>query len=542
MRDSRRPIPHAPAPTGCARRTFARLARTGALALLSATGSSAAPADLRADLPAIVFVTRDAPTGPDAGQVPGLGPHGTFVAGRGALLERASDGTVRPLLAAGRMLDVADPAVSDDGERVAFAGLERAGARWRIWVVERRGGEPRCVSCGAPGREPPADDADPCWWGDSLVFASTRSGGRALYDASPVTQLELLPPRGEPEPITHEANGALDPCVDPVTHRLAFARWWFNPWVSATPSGITRVAAHALTRDSVNIWQVVSGVLTRDARGRAALTDVRLAAGGTVPRRHGMGVQPVREGAGTWLAVTARNTGLAPRPGALSLERFGPPPAPGRRVAGAAIGDDSGDPYTENANLAAPAACAPVALADGRVLLSLDPGGRGDFGLWLVSADGEERQPLLDYERTLELDAAIVPAGTRAAAPAGTSAPRPPRRAPRAGARTFRYLDQDVFAGAGAPARADRARLHVYRIVGADSVELLRDVPVPRSGRIALDLPADTPLFEQLTDRHGRARLSAHGPAQVRGFNTGPRGSTSRCIGCHLGHSALPTH
>jgi hypothetical protein len=52
--------------------------------------------------------------------------------------------------------------------------------------------------------------------------------------------------------------------------------------------------------------------------------------------------------------------GLAPRPGALSLQRYGAPPSAGVRVAGAAIGDDTGDPY-RSANLAAPT-CAPVAL------------------------------------------------------------------------------------------------------------------------------------------------------------------------------------
>lgn len=513
-------------------------------ATLGAVAAGAQP--LRAGLPPVVFVTRDPASGRHAGQVPGLGPHGTFAVGRGALMERASDGTVRALLAAGRMLDVADPAVSRDGARVAFAGFEQRGGRWRIWVVERAGGEPRCVTCGTPGLDPPADDADPCWWGDSLVFVSTRAGGRALYDGSTVTQLYLLPPGGAPELLTHEANGALDPYADARTHRLVFSRWWFNPWVSASPSGLTRVAERALAPDSVNVWQVVSAELGRDAHGRAALCGLRLAAGGTVPRRRGMGVQPAPWRPGALLAVTARNTGLAPRAGTLSLQRYGPPPSRGERVAGAAIGDDHGDPYTENSNLAAPAACAPAAFADGRIILALDPSGRGDFGLWLVSADGEQRERLLDYPGTLELDPAIVPparGGAATVAIAATAAKRAagggtrtPNRA--SAARTFRYLDTDVFAGPGAPARTAHARLHVFRLVSADSAEPLHDVAVPLSGRVELELPADTPLFEQLTDSGGRALMSAHGPAQVRGFNSGAAGTTARCTGCHLGHSA----
>src|SRR5215510_16158318 len=64
-------------------------------------------------LPPIVFVAR-APL-PDSlrGQVPGLGPHGTFAGVGGRLLERGSDGRVREL-APGAFFDVADPAVSDD--------------------------------------------------------------------------------------------------------------------------------------------------------------------------------------------------------------------------------------------------------------------------------------------------------------------------------------------------------------------------------------------------------------------------------------------
>ena len=496
------------------------------------------PRPLREALPAIVFVTRDPLSGAQAGQVPGLGPQGAFRVSRGALMERASDGNVRSLLTADRMLDVSDPAVSPDGSQVAFAGRERGGARWRIWQVGRSGGEPFCVSCGEPGLDPPADDTDPCWWGDSLVFVSTRAGGNSLYDRSPVTQLYLLPPAGKPERLTYESNGALDPVHDPRTGRLVFARWWFNPWTSAATSGLTRDVRAAVTPDSVNLWQVVSAAMTRDERGRAALADVRLAAGGTVPRRRGMGVQPTPYGANDWLAVTARNTGLAPRPGMLSLQRYGAPPSAGTRMAGAAIGDDHGDPYTENSNLAAPAACAPVALADGRVLLSLDPSGRGDFGLWLLSADGDTRERLLDYTRTLELDATLVLAAVSRAAARARSAPTAAALASPP-PRMFRFLDTDVFAGAGAPARVSDARLRVYRLVAADSVELVHDVPVPRAGRIELALPADTPLFEQLTDARGRALMTAHGPAQVRGFNTGADGTTTRCIGCHLGHSTL---
>ena len=521
-------------------RCLRRPATTAAALVWTLFAADPVPAgDLRAGLPPIVYVSRTPATGIDAGQVPGLGPHGSFVTSPGSLMERARDGHVRALLAPGRLQAVADPAVSPDTRRVAFAAIEAPGGPWRIWVVDRAGGEPRCVTCGAPDKAPPDDDVDPCWWGaDTLLFASTRAGGRALYDGSRVTQLYLLAPGGEPEQLTHEANGALDPCVDARTRRVLYARWWFNPWRSARTRGVTRDTAQVLTRDSVNVWQVVAGSLARDARGGAALTGVRLAAGGTLPRRRGMGIQPALTSSGAVLAVSARNTGLAPRPGTLSLQRFAAPPSSGQRLAGAAIGDDVGDPYTESANLAAPAACAPVALRDGRVLCALDPSGRGDFGLWLLSADGESRERLLDAEGTLELDPDVVVPYRQAARRDGARAAKRPSLLYIYIAHTFRYLVTDIFAGRGAPARRTGARLHVFRLVNADSVEHIHDAAVPRSGRIDLQLPADTPLFEQLTDANGRALMSAHGPAQVRGFNSGAEGATSRCTGCHLGHSA----
>lgn len=486
-------------------------------------------------IPAIVFVSRAPASGEAEGQIPGLGPHGTFAVGRGGLFERARDGTVRRLVPEGRFLDVADPAVSPDGRRVAFSGVERPGSRWRIHVVERSGAaESRCLTCGPPGSDLTGDDADPCWTGDTLWFVTTRAGGRALYDGSPVTQLARLAPGDSIRIVTHEPNGVLDPVVDPRTGELVFSRWWFNPWRSAEGGGLTRDRAHALTPDSVNQWQVVAASLTRDARGLPALSEVRLAAGGVTPRRRGMGVQPAISRSGV-LAVTTLNMGLAPRPGTTSLQRFAPPPSPGRRMAGAAIADDRADAYADARNLRAPGAVAPVALPSGGVLASLDAGGRGDHGLWLLSGDGERRTRILDWPGTLELDAAIVPdrAGHPAAAlPARGTAGRDPARA------TFRYLARDVFGGRGAPPRTPGARLRVYALVNADSVQLLREAAVDARGGVDLELPADTPLFEQLVGPDGVALLSAHGPAQVRGFNSSARGTTAACIGCHLGHTA----
>src|SRR5207249_5409921 len=51
------------------------------------------------------------------------------------------------------------------------------------------------------------------------------------------------------------------------------------------------------------------------------------------------------------------------------------------------------------------AACSPAALPDGRILLSLDRAGRGDFGLYALRADGSRLTRVVDLPGTLELDA-----------------------------------------------------------------------------------------------------------------------------------------
>ena len=48
-----------------------------------------------------------------------------------------------------------------------------------------------------------------------------------------------------------------------------------------------------------------------------------------------------------------------------------------------------------------------------------------------------------------------------------------------------------------------------------------------------------TPMFEQLVDSQGHVLRSSHGPAPVSGLNSGRFATGTKCVGCHLGHSAL---
>ena len=497
------------------------------------------PPDYRAPgrLPPIVFVSRR-PLEP--GAVPGLGPHHRAAVTGGRLLLREPGGRLRELLPPGALHDVSDPAVSFDGRRVAFAGVTHPDSAWRIFVVELDGSRLRAVTARDPALDTRHDDLDPCWIGDDrLCFASTRFPVTSQYAGGPATNLFVLAvPRdgaaSGPVRVTSERNGADEPALDPRTGELVFARWWFNRF-EPPGSGDGSVQERA-PRDSVNLWHAIA----------LSSQGPRLVCGDPRSRRATMAYQPTFLADGTPVGTFARNLGLSPRPGPLGIQMF-----PGRighavRIAGAAIPDSSRQGYADALSLAAPAACAPAGLPDGRILFSFDPGGRGDFGLYVARArEGATPIALVDLPGTLELDAAPVVTRPRPrVAPqlAQASRPRPATIESLSAGGTFDYLAFEVFR-AGIPSVGARIRFYAVPFTEAggtrDTAILIREIPIGPEGLVdARALPADVPLFEQIVDREGRVLRSAHGPAHVAGFNAGLPGRESRCVGCHVGHSA----
>lgn len=526
---------------------FARAAAC-ALALLVVLDrppvASAPPARPRLDLPPIVFVARERPAIPGRRQIPGLGPHGRAQAAGGRLMLRERDGRTRALLADDALFDVSDPTVSFDARRVAFAGTASRDGVWRLWVVNLDGTALRPLTRSEPGDVSRFDDLDPCWVNDELWFASTRGGLRSQYDGGPVTNLWVVDTLGgAPRPLTHERNGAEEPCVDLRRGRVLFARWWFNRWRPSNddPRGITLDPVRAVRRDSVNLWQTMAVTPVADRGRTVGAIDEQLACGARASSRRGeMSYQPAVLADGSVVGVFARNLGLAPAPGAVGIQRFAPAAAGGVRLTGAVVGDDDVDPYTEARGLAAPNACAPAALPDGRFVFAWDPGARGDFGLWTLRPGGAP-EPVVDLAGTLELDPAPVVKRARLRLRERTALP-----STGSDDAVFRFENDDVFAGGyQAPARVSGARLRFYRLAGpadsagGDSAVLLREVPVPRSGRVSEGgLPAGEPLFEQLVGPDGRVLMTARGPAHVAGMNAGSALAPSRCIGCHVGHSS----
>jgi hypothetical protein len=457
---------------------------------------------------------------------------------------RDRDGTIRELLAHGALFDVSDPAVSFDGRTLLFAGVVHPDSGWRIFRARADGGRLAAVTKTLPldrmRSRRPYDDLDPCWISDSVFcFASTRGGERAQYADLPVTNLHLATIDGRDlGRITADRNGAEEPTLDPRTGDIVYARWWFNRFRAARDRGVTDDPALALPGDSVNLWQAIE--IAPDGSA------LRLAGGAIGSRLETMAYQPAFLPDGTMLGVYASNLGLVPRPGGAGIQAFPGRYGRARRIVGALIDESRASAYGNPRGLAIPSACSPAALPDGRVLFAYDPGARGDFGIYSASARGENVERVVDLRGTLELDP--VPLVSR---------PRPRVRGvhfanlDQPGA-TFTYLERNVFANGpvdspvpSGPAIARDLRLRFYALrstdrSAGDRALLIREVPVDARGGIRAEgLPAGEPMFEQLVDAHGRAVMTAHGPAHVAGANFGVPGGTSRCVGCHLGHSTL---
>jgi hypothetical protein len=530
----------------------------GLLLIAAAVLPGAAPRPGR--LPAIVFVSRR-PIGGEPGVVPGLGPDQRAAVTGGRLLVREPDGRLRELLSTGELYDVSDPSGSPDGRRVAFAGVAAPDSAWRIYVVDRDGSALRAVTrtdrrldldvFGAPGpRFERYDDLDPCWIGaDEICFASTRYPLRSEYADLPATNLHLVREGAGgqwsiPVRITSERNGAEEPFFDAAADRIVFARWWFSRY-RPSATGITTDHERSMSPDSVNFWQAIS-IPAHGGPGRLAAGDMRT-------RRGTMAYQPAPLRDGSIAGVFALNLGLSPRPGPLGVQRLARHGGRSLRLAGAAVPDSAPSAYSDALGLAAPGACSPVGLPDGRVLFSYAPGGRGDYGLYVVDrAARRPPEPVVDLRGTLELDAAPLVDRAHPARRRNRPEPTPLAVLPatlgdtlaRRGTFTYRALDLFTPRGA-APARPPGARIRFYAapLISAhdvrDTVLLLREVAVRPDGSVEeTGLPADVPMFEQVVDSAGRVVRGPHGPAHVAGFNAGLPGGVSRCTGCHFGHSA----
>ncbi len=521
-------------------------------ALAGATGFTPA-FDRR--LPRIVFVARF----PLAdGRIAGIGPAARVAAPGGELRVREHSGRVHALLPEGVLYDVADPSVSWDGTRIAFAATVHPDSAWRIWTVgadgqglrrvtadpapeERAGAEPHgAAKDGAAA--PRADDFDPCWLPDGRIcFASTRLMMTSQQAGYPVSNLFVIGADGEGLfRLTSERNGAEAPSVDPRDGRIVYARWWFNRYLPMNgagaddlPPGITLDRAQAVRADTVDLWHAVS--IRTDGDG------IRLAGGDPRERSGQMAYAPLVRKDGTLIGVQADDRSLTGSPGALRIVEFR-------------------GGFAERRVLGNVSAFAPALLPDGRLLCALESGGAGHFALGVMDpAHPAHAHVIADVAgRVVSGCAPLAPRPRPPAMRPGMVDPPGPRPLTRVDqlfdhVHTFRFDCLNVFATGpvdsrfpDAPPLTKDVRIRFFATLsrpaaaGGDTLVLVREAPVSPTGGVHQDdMPADVPMFEQLVDRDGNVLRSAMGPAHVPGLNFARLGSGTRCIGCHAGHSAL---
>jgi len=531
-----------------------KLGRFGGVLLLG-VAAAAAPASKPRALPPLVFVSRH-PLPPGLPQgVPGLGPAYRAIVTGGRLMVRTARGQVRPLLARAPFFDVSDPCVSWDGRRIVFAATFSPDSGWRIFAVGADGRglaavtrSDRALDLASLGDDAARfsryDDLDPCWLPDGRVcFASTRYPQVAEQGGGPVTNLFVVDPDGgNLKRITSERNGAEEPTVDPASGRIVYTRWWFNRYLPSEleASGITTDSSRAVPSERVDLWQAVSIHPDGDR--------TQLAGGNPRVRPETMAYQPLVMADGTLVGVGAERGSLLPPVGPLSIVAFR---------------GGFGEPVHWAGGARGGSACSPAALGDGRVVFAYDPHdpkGSGDYGLYLLEPGASRPARLVDLPGTLELDPApLVPRRRPPVIP--PTMPDLPHALPVADERqlrdsinTFRFDCLNVFANAplnapipDAPPLGQGLRIRFYATLSrpgsaaGDTVVLLREAPVDRDGAVhETELPADSPMFEQLIDAHGRVVRSASGPAHVPGFNSGRFGTGTKCVGCHIGHSVIP--
>ena len=90
----------------------------------------------------------------------------------------------------------ADPAVSFDGQRVLFAGKQKAHDSWQVWEIALAGGRPRRITAG------PEDCIRPLYLPEDRIVYGRKVGGRFVVESAPLSG-------GKPMPLTYGPANSL---------------------------------------------------------------------------------------------------------------------------------------------------------------------------------------------------------------------------------------------------------------------------------------------------------------------------------------------
>lgn len=528
----------------------------------------------------IVFVSRNHQVNgnilyPQSGLLPGMGAFSRFKVVGGRLLVKDVEGYIHTLTDSTilnnhiRLIDVQQPSVHWNGQKIVFAGIEHRDSSWRIYEIRKDGTDLRKVTQSdrnidlsqfgkAWHKFKRYDDIDPVYLPDGkIIFASTRYPALSIFGGKPATNLYIVDTTGTNLfRITSERNSGEKPTIDPFSGRILYSRWWVNidrP-SNLSGTGFTRMDSLALTPDIGNIWQVNTINPDGDILKQYA-TDSR-------SRKNFFSYRPRIMADEKLLSIFIPHSPMLSTGGSPGIRYYNKGFSEAYKVTGV----DSTTPlYIQNppshGTMQPPYATDPVPLPDGRVLFSYATTvTEQDYGIYACNLNGTGLSPIVDLPGTLELNAELliqrtVPPLVQYLTAFDTNKV-PPTTDPNTFYQggLFRFDCLNVYSNApvdqpidDAPPIKKNAKFRFFLNFqredenGQDNPILFREISLDRDGKIAEgDIPANVSLFEQLIDSAGNVLVNRKGNiAHVLGMNFGNNGSGTKCVGCHVGHTMI---
>ncbi len=496
----------------------------------------------------------------------------------GTLMRLDPDGTLYPLVVGPSLFDVARPAVSPDGQTIAFAAVQSEEDSWCIWTVPAGGGGATRVTHptgnpiqdaidagGAEFRElEGVGDYAPFWLADGRIgFVSTRYPTIAAGDGQRQANLYVVGPQGgEPARITTTRSGVVDPW--PLADGRIVAALHHDNMNVPHPEdeGLRPLEPQRNWQDHHwNLW-----AFEPDGTGAEPYASVV----GGIGDDQDWGVHQAKELPDSRILATVRRdpTLTGQNPYQASVTIFEPGWVEPHEVMGLGLPLESGEGY----------ALCPAPLPSGRILLTwgcqrINADGneiRPDFGLWVVDGDldPDSLVKVLNEPAIDEMDAVPIEQWDAEILEVGVD--WDPSDDPRVDDGKSAYLTcENVYADlplgtteALSPTPGSVWSVWIYDDsqqldtddgprLAKQMPELIQQVDVSANGAFTAEVPADRPLFMMLVGPGGVAARMRYSPAtqgepqQEQDFIqhthlTMRPGTFGTCRGCHQGHMMDP--